>query len=70
MIEAVRACSELPPVPYARSAIIACARAMLLDLLSLKRICSLQTDEARTKLGAGLERKTESVYADHHKCAG
>jgi hypothetical protein len=35
-----------------------------------KRICSRQTEAARTKLKAGSERKMESSYADHHKCAG
>ena len=35
-----------------------------------KRICSRQTEAARTKLEAGSERKMESSYADHHKCTG
>jgi len=33
-----------------------------------KRICSRQTDDARTKLAAGSERRMESACADHHKC--
>jgi hypothetical protein len=35
-----------------------------------KRICSRQTDDARTKLAAGSERTMESACADHHKCVG
>jgi hypothetical protein len=35
-----------------------------------KRICSRQTDDARTKLAAGSERRMESACADHLKCVG
>ena len=39
-------------------------------LIPGKRICSRQTDDARTKLAAGSKRRMESACADHHKCLG